>query len=164
MRKLVLLVGALALSACGSEKSGSFETEDGGEGTYTVDSEDGETTATITTDEGTVNMRSGGNVPVNLPKGFSAYPGAKVVSNTMIDKGDGKGSMVVMESKDSLDDVTSYYRSQAEKAGVKIGMQLTTDQGRMLAGESDNGTSFSLNVNEEGGKTTMMLMVGDKLN
>lgn len=164
MRKLVLLAGALALAACSSEKSGSFETGDGGEGTYTVDSDDGETTATITTDDGTVSMRSGGNVPVNLPKGFTVYPKAKVISNTVIDQGEGKGSLVILESEDSLDDITSYYRSQAETAGVDIAIQLTTEQGRMLAGESGDGTSFSLNASEDAGKTTMTLMVGDKLN
>lgn len=164
MRTLVLLAGALALAACGSEKSGSFETGDGGEGSYTVDSDSGETTATITTDEGTVSMRSGGDVPIDLPRGFSAYPGAKVVSNTIIDQGDGKGSLVIMESEDSLDDITGYYRKQAEAAGVNIGVQLTTEQGRMLAGESEAGMAFSLNASEEGGKTTMTLMVGDKLN
>lgn len=164
MRYCIVAAAALALAACGSEKSGSFETDDGGEGSYTVDTEDGETTASITTEDGTVRMRSGDNVPVKLPKGFSVYPKAKVVSNTVIDQGEGTGSLIIFESEDSLEDITSYYRSQAETAGIDIALQLTTEQGRMLAGESPDGTSFSLNASEQEGKTTMTLMVGDKLN
>ena len=163
MRRFALMAGLAMLAACSSEKSTTFETEDG-EATATVDSDDGTTTASITTDEGTVHMRSGANVAVDLPMGFSAYPRAKVVSNTVIDKGDGKGTLVLMETGDSLDDVTSYYRSQAETAGIKIELQLSTDEGRMLAGSSgDEAKSFSLNASRADDKTTITLMVGDKL-
>lgn len=155
-------VAALLLAACGSEQSGTFET-DTGEGTYQVDTTDGETTASITTDDGTVNMRSGANVPVTLPSGFALMPGANVVSNTTIEQADGKGSLVVFETQASLDDVTAYYRKQAEAAGLAINVQLTTDAGRMLAGQADDGRSFSLNASEEEGKTVATLMVGDKL-
>lgn len=159
---LFIFAGALALSACGSEQSGTIETEDG-EATYAVDQDNGETTATITTDEGTVRMRSGENVPVDLPNGFTLLTGARVVSNTSIDQGEGKGSLVIFETDASMDDVTAHYRKQAEDAGVKINVQLTTDAGRMLAGQSEDGRSFSLNASEEDGKTVATLMVGDKL-
>ena len=80
----ILTPFALTLAACSSETSGTFEGEDGETGEYTIDSSTGEATATITTEEGTATLRSGASVPVELPAGFTTYPGAEVVSNTVV--------------------------------------------------------------------------------
>ncbi|MEZ5695125.1 MAG: hypothetical protein R3E18_01440 [Sphingomonadaceae bacterium] len=158
MKKLAIAGIAIVLASCSSEKSGTFETDEG-KGSYTVDQTSGETSATITTEDGTVTMRSGENVAVDLPKGFTLYPGAKVISNTVIAQDDGKGALVVMESEASPQDMSDFYKKQAEAAGVDISIQLSTDEGRMIAGQAADGSSFSFNANAEDGKTVSQLTV-----
>lgn len=160
MKKLIVATFVLTLAACGSEQTGTFDTEDG-EGSYSVDTATGEASGSIETADGTVEFRSGANNPVKLPGRFSVYPGAKVVTNTTVNNGDGSGTMVILESDDAADEVVSFYRKQAEDAGVEIAMELTTAQGKMIAGESDSGTTFSLNANEQEGKTTVQLTVAE---
>ena len=164
-QRLALAAAVLALSACGSEKSGTFETEDGGDGVYTIDPATGESSAKITTDEGTASFRSGANVKADLPAGWSIYPGAEVISATNIDGVEGRGTMVTMESDDSVDDLIAHYRSQAQKAGLEIKMEMTIDKGRIIAGTSRDGRQFSLNVttDTESGKAQAQLMVASNL-
>lgn len=158
MKKLAIAGIAILLAACSSEKSGTFETDEG-EGSYSIDEDSGETSASIKTEDGTITMRSGENVAVDLPKGFTLYPGAKVVSNTVIAQDDGKGALVVMESDASPQEMGDFYKKQAEAAGVDISIQLTTDAGRMIAGQAEDGSSFSFNANAEDGKTVGQLTV-----
>ncbi|MEM6586423.1 MAG: hypothetical protein AAF692_11775, partial [Pseudomonadota bacterium] len=110
---LALIASAtLALTACGGETSGTIEGEDGETGEYTVDTSTGEATATITTEDGTTTLRSGANVPVDLPAGFTAYPGAEIVSNTVVQQGRGSGNLLTMTSADSPEKVASFYKAQ----------------------------------------------------
>jgi hypothetical protein len=156
-------MAVLGLSACSSERSGEFTTEEGDTGSYSVDPDSGETNMTITTDEGTTTLRSGSDVPIDLPLGFSVYPGAEVTSNAVVDHNGGEGSMVIFDTSDSPDDVVSFYREQAEAAGIEIKVDLTINDGRMLGGEGSDGEVFTINVsaNEQGANG--QLMVGDKL-
>ena len=153
---------ALALAACGSETSGTFEGEDGETGEYTIDNSTGETTATIKTDDGTATMRSGSNVPVDLPDGFSLYPGASVVSNTVVKQGaGGSGTLVMMTSGDSPEKIAGFYRQQAEKAGIEIQMEMTTNGAQIIGGESGDGLTFSIMASPDGeGGTSAQLTVG----
>lgn len=163
MRAATCLAAALLISACGSETSGEFETESGEQGSYSIDENNGETVARITTDEGTAEMRSGANVPVNLPKGFSIYPGAKVVSNTTITQNNGKGALIAFEVDASPDEIAEYYRKQAEDAGIDISLEMSVNDGKMLAGEGNDGETFTLNVSKDDAGSTGQLMVGEKL-
>lgn len=164
MTIVTITVAATLVSACGSESSGEFTTGDGQTGEYTIDESTGETTARIETDEGTATMRSGANVPVELSEGFSIYPGATVVSNTVVNHGDGKGNMVQMETDASPDQVAAHYRKQAEAAGIDIKIELSTGDGKMLGGDGPGGTTFSLNASRDGeGPTQAQLMLGSKL-
>lgn len=165
-KSFLVFVSALGLAACGGERSGTIETEDGETVEYSVDSGDGEMTATFQTGDGEGSIRSGSDVAVDLPDGFSVYPGAKVVTNTVMNTPDGKGAMVVMESDASPEEMVAFYKTAAEKAGFKIGMEMTTDSNVMIAGESaangDNPTSgFSFSAGREGDKTSGQLMIGD---
>ncbi|QUL38244.1 hypothetical protein [Erythrobacter sp. JK5] len=154
---------ALLLAACGSERSGEFTTEDGESGTYTIDGGSAEASATIETPDGTATMRSGANVPVDLPGGFTLYPGASVVSNTTIDHADGKGTMLMLQTGDAPEKVIGHYRKQAEAADVKIQLQMTTEQGMMIAGEGPGGLTVSVNASRDGdGPTQAQLMLGQR--
>lgn len=137
---------ALLISACGSEKTGTFETADG-EGSYKIGSDGGEVTAMATTKDGTTTMRSGENVPLDLPNGFTLYPGAKVQTNTAVTNNDGKGALIIMESDASPEDMIAFYRKQAEAAGIKLELEMTTAQGAMIAGNGPNDLTFTFNAN-----------------
>lgn len=155
----------IALVACGSETSGTIEGEDGESGEYTIDNATGETTATIKTDEGVATLRSGSDVPVNLPAGFSVYPGAEVVTNTVVSPGEGKGegNLVSMSMSDSPDKVVAYYKAQAEKAGVEIQMDIATKGGKMVGGQSPDGLTFSIIATPDNDRTMAQLAVGTDL-
>lgn len=151
---------ALALTACGSENSGSFETSDGGEGEYTVDSDGEGMNATVTTADGTATMRSGENVKAELPNGFTVYPGSRVISATNVDSPESKGSLVMMETSDSPDKVAAFYRKQAEAAGIEIEMEMTVNGGKMLGGKGPDERVFSLNTTSNDNNTAIQLTVG----
>ena len=147
MKKIATLVGlTVLLGACGSETSGSFETEDGGEGTYTVDQENGGGSISIKTDDGEFNMTSGEDVVVELPAGFTVYPGADVVTQTNADYGEGSTSSVMMTSDDSVADMVAHYRKQAEAAGIEITSEMKVNETQIIGGESDDGLTFSFNA------------------
>lgn len=160
MRLILPIAATIALAACSSEKSGTFETEDGEQGEYTVDSDGGGAKASITTDEGTFTMQSGDDVKADLPDGFTVYPGAKVVSATNVDGGGTKGSLVMMETTDAPDKVAAFYRKQAEAAGIKIEMEMTINGGKMIGGKGEGGKMFSLNTTNNDGKTGIQLTAG----
>ena len=155
---------ALSLAACGSEKSGSFETSDGQEGEYAVENDGEGMNATVTTPEGTATMQSGENVKADLPDGFTVYPGAKVVSATNVDSPESKGSLLMMETSDSPDKVAAFYRKQAAAAGIKIEMEMTVNGGTMIGGKGPDERVFSLNTTRSDGnndgKTGIQLTVG----
>ncbi|MEM6858258.1 MAG: hypothetical protein AAF559_10330 [Pseudomonadota bacterium] len=157
-------VAALGLlSACGPQESGTFTSEDGESGEYTIDTETGEATATIETDEGTATMRSGSNVPVDLPAGFSVYPGARVLTNTIVNQAAGSGALVTMMSDDSPEAVAAFYKQQAEDAGIAIQMDMATNGGKILGGQSQGGLTFSMIASPGSEGTTVQLTVGDEL-
>lgn len=164
LRVTMALSLAGLLTACGSETSGDFTTEDGEAGEYSLDSESGETTASIETPDGTATLRSGPNVPVELPEGFSLYPGAKVVSNSTVSQ-NGRDRVVLLafETSDSSQEVAEYYKQQAENAGVEIQIDATINGGHMVAGEAPDGSVFSLNSSSEDGTTTAQLTTGLRL-
>jgi hypothetical protein len=153
----------MLLAACSSEKSGTINTDDG-TAEYRVDQSTGETSMTITTDDGKATMRSGTDIPISLPKGFSLYPGTKVLSNTVVNQPGGSGSMVLFESEARAEQVLAYYKQQAEKAGFKIELEANMGGTVMIAGkrEADGGT-FSVNASpDDEGKTTGQLIVGSE--
>ncbi|MEL6530265.1 MAG: hypothetical protein AAFQ27_09900, partial [Pseudomonadota bacterium] len=163
-----VIVGAFALSSCGSEQSGTITDEDGETVTYSVDGEGSdEMTTRITGPDGEeVIARSGADVAVNLPDGFSMYPGAKVVSNTTVsNNNDGNGSMIMFESEASPKEIAEYYRGQAEKAGITIQIDANMNGSQMIAGENEaEGTSFMVTASrDEGEMTSAQMMIGTKL-
>lgn len=158
-----VISAALCLSACGPDTGGTFETEDGETGSYTIDEDSGETTATIRTEDGTATMRSGESVPVDLPDGFSLYPGASVTNNTTFSMDDARGAMVMFESDAEPRAIADFYRKQAEAAGIDIELEMSINGGQMLGGESEGGRTFTLNASRNGESTSAQLMVGEKL-
>lgn len=160
---LVLAGGAaLTLAACGSETSGEFATADGQNAEYTVDKDSGETSMTITGKDGDATMRSGANVPVSLPDGFTLFPGSKVVTNTVVNQPDGRGTMIIFEAGAPAGRVLSHYRDAAKAAGFDIQIEMNTNGTQMVGGErKGDGSSFSVTATD-GSPTTGQIIIGTK--
>ncbi|MCK0127848.1 hypothetical protein [Erythrobacter sp. F6033] len=160
MRKMIApLAAAAMLTACGSDNS---ETVSADEGEYSIDAESGETTATVQTEDGTATFRSGADVPVDLPPGFSLYPGATVTSNSRFEQEGGGGQVVLLsfESEDSSEQIAQFYRDAASEAGFKIAVDASMNGGQLITGESKNGGVFTLSTSAEEGKTLAQLTTG----
>ena len=169
MRKITLITAtasAMLLAACGSSDEGTIVTEDGETVEYDVDSDGGDAQITMRGEDGeevVINSGSGAS-GVDLPDGYSLYPGASVVSTATINQADGQGTMVMMQSDASPEDMVSFYRSQAEGAGITIQMEMTTNGNAMIAGEGEGGSSFSFNATPSDDGTLGQLMIGRELN
>jgi len=150
------------LAACGSETSGEFTTESGENAEYTINEDSGETSMTIKGEDGEATLRSGADVPVTLPDGFTLFPGSKVVTNTVVDQPDGKGTMVTFETDAPADKVVAHYRDAAKAAGFDIQLEMTTN-GTMMVGGERKADGSSLSVTATGGEpTTGQIIIGTK--
>lgn len=155
---------ALMLAGCGSEISGDFTTEDGENAEYTIDKATGETSMTVKGPDGTATMRSGADVPVTLPDGFSLFPGSTVISNTVVDQPEGRATMVMFETDAEAETVMAHYRKQAESAGFEIQMEMNASGTRMIGGERKaDGSSLSITTaGNDGEPTSGQIMIGSK--
>ena len=162
-RSLLLVATVLALSACGPEKTEPADSDATESGEYSVDRTSGETTASIEGPDGTTTMRSGANVPVRLPAGFTLYPEAQVISNTVIGRGEGEGALVTFTSDASPEEIAAHYRREAQAAQIDIEVDATINGGAMLVGRGKDGLSFSLNATPQGEGSQAQIMVGRNL-
>lgn len=167
MRKAVLVwasSAALALAACGSETSGEFTTEGGEAAEYTIDKATGETSMTVEGPDGTATLRSGADVPVSLPAGFSLFPGSKVITNTVVNQPGGQGTMVMFEADAAADTIIAHYRDQAKAVGFAIQIEMNTNGTLMIGGERESdGTTLSITaIGNQEDATTGQIIIGSK--
>lgn len=163
MHKILGVTAAtLLLAGCGGpDAEGTISTEDG-DVTYTADADGDAVNIDMTGPNGeTVAVRGGDAASADLPDGFTAYPGATVVTSTKVGTSDGGGTLLVMTTKDSAAEVTGFYRSQAEAAGVHISNEMTANGMQLIAGEGAGGLAFSVSASPGGdGVTTVQLTIG----
>jgi hypothetical protein len=164
MRQAVFAVtgsAALMLAACGSEKTGKINTEDGTKAEYTIDEASGETSMTITGKDGDASLQAGANVPVSLPKGFTLFPGTKVINNAVVNQPDGQGTMITFEAAAAADKVVAHYRDAAKAAGFDIQLEMNTNGTQMVAAERKaDSTTMSVTASPgEGGNATSGQMI-----
>jgi len=155
----------LLLSGCGSQSSGDVTTADGKDAHYTIDKATGETSMTIKGDDGDATMRSGPAVPVDLPKGFSLFPGSKVITNTLVNQPDGEATMLTFEAGAPADKVVAHYKGEAKAAGFDIQIEMDTNGTRMIGGErkGDGATlSVTASAGEGGAVTTGQIIIATK--
>lgn len=155
--RILVLAGALALAACGSGEDGTITDDEGSDvGSYAM--ANGETTASIKGEDGSVtSMRSGSQVPVSLPDGFSVAEGFAVINTTNVERGDGRYVMLTMQGPQPVADVVAHYRREAEAAGVDVNVDVTTGDSTTIAGEGKDGLAFSLMASRSGDKTAVQL-------
>lgn len=155
MKKLVVLFAGLALAACGSGESGTIETA---EGTIEYSQDGKEGTMTLTGEEGEVKIASGGQ-DVQMPDGFSLYPGAQVITSSTVSHNEGSGVRVVMSTSASPLQVAEFYRKQATAAGIANLSEASQGGMLNLVGEGEDGTTFAVATSGGDGATTVTLIV-----
>jgi hypothetical protein len=160
MKRLAIVAFLPLLPACGSDPAPGVQ---GGEsGTYAVDTAGEGVSARMETADGTATMRSGADVPVDLPDGFTVYPGAQVTANTVFEEPGSKGALLTMEADAAPEAMIAFYRRQAEGAGVDLTLDMTTDSMRMIGGKAPDGSPFSFTATPSAdGPTTAQLMAGE---
>ncbi|MFC4254827.1 hypothetical protein GRI97_05280 [Altererythrobacter xixiisoli] len=158
---LSLAMSCLLLAGCGSENTQTIRTEDG-DVTQTVSQNGGTTTIKTTGPDGEVmELQTNTGSAVKLPNGYTLYPGASVISNSTMDHGVEEGTMVVMQSRDTPEKISAFYRKQAEAIGIRIVSEARANETVMLAGEGNDGAIFSVNATPDAqGGTVAYLMVG----
>ena len=163
MTKLPMIaMSALALSACGSgeDESTTIVTADG---TMTVDDDDDGTIIFRGNDAQAV-VKTGavanGGTADNLPDGFTAYPGAKIVLSVDGSQGDKQGGMIAMETSAPPTKVIAFYRKQAENAGMEIESEGNFSGSKVMGARSEGlGVNVVANGGDDG--THVQIAYGD---
>ena len=159
IRLFLPLAAALALAACGSESASTDEPEI--RASIEQTGNDGAMTAQIRGDNGqTIDIASDPAAPVNLPDGFTLFPGAKVTSNTSMAMGEGNAAIISFDSASSPERIVAHYRAEAEAAGIPVTAEVSAGDTRSIAGDAENGDSFQLSVEPSRAGSTATLMVG----
>jgi hypothetical protein len=151
MRKMVIVsVASLLLAGCNSSDTGA--SPNGGEDAQVrLNGEDGKEA---------LNVSIGADLAVDMPKGYTLYPGVMVITKSNVDQGDSIALVVVMASKDSPEKLVSFYRKQAEAAGVEFSVDSKDGGTQTLMGNSPDGTIFVLSALADESGTTAQLTVG----
>lgn len=150
MRMILAGSLALALAACGGGDG-----EDGASGgTY-------QRTVDVGDEGGKMDTRVGGDIEVELPAGFSVYPGAKVIATNAVTLPQGKGRTVFMQTQDPVAEVADYYRKQASDAGVEFSNEMNSGDSQLLAGTAPSGLGMNMMVSTNDEGTTIQLTVSE---
>ncbi|WP_230291949.1 hypothetical protein [Croceicoccus sp. Ery5] len=155
-----LALSALTLAACG----GGEDADDGGttittpDGSVTVNDDD-DGTMTFRADGAEAVVKTGTGNADNLPKGFTAYPGAKITMSVEGNQGGKSGGMIAMETSAPPEKVIAFYKKQAENAGLEIESEGKFSGSHMLGARSD---ALGVNVVANGGddKTQVQIAYG----
>lgn len=149
----------LALSACGSEREGTMQTEDG-EVAYEISENGEQTNVRLNGEDGEVTVDTGANVKPDLPDGLAVYPGAKVTSASNVGMGEAAGALVSMESGDAPEKIVGWYKDKAKAAGYEIETEVSTDALRIVSGKTADGREFNVVANGDDSPTTVQLTAG----
>lgn len=95
-------------------------------------------------------MRTGPKVEVALPDGFTIYPGAVIVSNTLVERSKNRRMLLEFVTRESPEKTISFYRRQAEAAHLDLRLDLTGPEGGGLGGMLGDGRTLSIAVRPRG--------------
>ncbi len=165
MRTFIFVISAgLALAACGSNDVTVAENADGkvtksSDGTINVTTSDG-ASASIAT-EGSGLAAGSAKVADALPAFAPLYPGAKVISTmTGSDAGGSSGSVVVLESADSLAKITAFYDARIAASGAKQQMRMDQEGSAIRGvGNAEGKGGALISVSDSGDARTISITV-----
>ena len=161
---IIIIILTIAIGVNGLYGEPKEATEDGETAEYTIDKATGETSMTVEGPDGTTTLRSGADVPVSLPAGFSLFPGSKVITNTVVNQPGGQGTMVMFEADAAADTIIAHYRDQAKAAGFAIQIEMNTNGTLMIGAERErDGSTLSITATDnQKDATTGQIIIGSK--
>ncbi|WP_161392341.1 hypothetical protein [Croceibacterium xixiisoli] len=145
------MIFALAgLAACGSSEEsttiGGTTFAQGSDGAATISNENGSLSAT----DGAAAANT--QFPDYAPK----YPGATVESALVSNTDEGKRTMAVLVTDDSMESVVAFYREKFTAGGMEVGMVHSSADSGMISAEG-NGRKVSATGGVQDGKTSFTL-------
>lgn len=159
-----VMVAGLVLAACGSNEVTVAKTEDGkvtksGDGTINITTNDGASASIVT--DGSALSESSAKVAKSLPPFAPLYPGAKVVSTmTGSDAGGSSGSVVVLESTDSLAEITAFYDAKISASGAKQQMRMDQEGSALRGvGTAEGKGGAMITISDGGDARTISITV-----
>lgn len=105
-------------------------------------------------------LRTGPEVPIALPHGFTLPAGAKVVSSTSVEHGGERRMLVVFEVADAPARVIGQYRDQVMAAGAQATLDLGGEDSASLGGTLADARSFAISARREGRVSRVEFAVG----
>ena len=160
IRKLACVVLAI-LTFVGCNRSKTYSTPNG---SVTVQ-EHGKNGSNVTVtgkngEQVTINSE-GGKIPDDYPKDVPVASNVKVILASSVNNNDEKGTTLLLESNDSLDHLTDFYKKGLAEAAWKIDTTMTQPEMTIIAAEKDN-RQLSLNIQKSEGKCTISQNVAVK--
>ena len=156
-RAIGMAAALVALSACEIRREDAAEEPAPPAPDYSLEAKDGAVIKTIATPEGRATLRSGERVPLALPAGFSLYPDAEIVRNSVAERGGEGATLVEFTSEVQPQAVADFYRREAEAAGYDVEVDLSVDDGHVVAGRDEAGRRFSVSTFAAGAGTEASL-------
>ena len=158
-QSLSIIAACLLLTACGSASEEAESKPDAAAepiGSYSVDPETGEVTATLTDAAGaTTTMQAGSLVDPVLPPPFVLPPESRVIGVTRVQREGGQLVVLQFESSLAPEAIAEFYRNLASAHDFRLTVDIPGKQGIVIAGEHTGGeNTFSLRVEPaEGGSS-----------
>jgi hypothetical protein len=137
------VAGLLVLSACDP-----MDFSDEPEQVDSIENDDGSRTIVYDEEGHEVQVTSSDDLTIELPDGFAPYPGARVNNSRVTVSDQGTKIEVTMQTGASTDQVISFYRQQAQAAGVEISTDEEVGVQRKLEGQAPDGLQFSAVVTD----------------
>ena len=157
--RFVLIAAALLLGACAQQ-------DDRRQGAVAGANDDppltaGEERARIAPHgEQAATLRSGSQVPVTLPPGFTLYPGARVIANTIVERAGVRRILLTFETPNPLPSVMRFYRGQAAAAGASLAFDMGANGRASLGGTTAAQGAFVVTARQDAGITRVELSAG----
>lgn len=104
-------------------------------------------------------LRSGPALPVNLPRGLTIYPGARVIGNTLVMRGSARSVLVEFETPEPIAKVIAFHRAQARAAGVTLTLDLAGTNAASIGGRTAADGEFAVTARRSSGATIVELSV-----
>lgn len=147
-RHFCLALSAASLAAC---KEPAAPPEPTPEASFASHPASGEIRARIVPrGEAPATLRSGPKVPVSLPRGFTLYPGGKVISNTVVERNGRRRILLVFVTPDRLEEIVLFYRAEAQAAGVPLDLDLAGETRASIGGSLPGGGTVAIAAQRDG--------------
>lgn len=151
MRLIPALLAAALLASCAEQEP---KHPDAGPSVAEAELTSGEERLQIAPKgEAATILRSGPQVPLRLPRGFTLYPGAEIISNTVVQREGVPRVLLVFETSEGLNKVMAFYRAQAKLEGIPLSLDLGAEEQASIGGSLPGGGKIAISARRTGDTT-----------